>query len=119
MAGQNAGIRTWDAVTAKGLQQYLSVVENNYFAVAQSVGNLINMAAGGQWFQQPWSMTGSPGYFFVNYATFVLTRAVNNVKALASSAGGDAGYTHYNLPPGGGGGSSGGAGGAAGCGITC
>ena len=94
---------TWDALTAQALQQYLSLVQNNYDHVSQSVGNILNMAAGGQWYQQRWDMQGSPGSFFVAYATYVFNQALKGVAPLAKAKPGPR-YSTFQL---------------GGCGETC
>ena len=84
MRAARASPTTWDAVTAQGLLAYFDLIENNYDAVAQSVGNLINRVAGGEFANTAWSVANSPGGIFVNYALYTLQQARIGAKPLSS-----------------------------------
>ena len=92
---KNAGA-DWEKLTGQGLVNYLQFVQPQYTATAQHVGNLLNRVAGGAWENVNYEASGSPGAFFITFATAAFNRALGNARVVGSS-GATTNYARHNL----------------------
>lgn len=92
---KNAGA-DWEKLTGQGLVNYLQFVQPQYMATAQHVGNLLNRVAAGVWENANTDVAGSPGSFFITFATAAFNRALGNARVVGSS-GAVTNYERHSL----------------------